>query len=174
MAKSESVPAKKRAQLRDEFFPETERLWLGPEEKGYFCAPRSLPLLLDLLKSKEISGKQNPSSVYIELLSRHMGEGIIEMVHEEDHASASGYTGTRATRSWRDRMRILEDIGLIKTVKKGNRPYAYVALIHPTIVVERLHEEGKVPEDWWNDYRSRQIETKEPTSEKLKNSSEAS
>ena len=168
MAKAKTKAAERRIALRDEFWPERVRMWLGPDETGYFCAPRTLPLLLTLLSSKQISGKKDIGSVYVELLSRHMGEGIVEMGFEEDHAYSSGYYGTRATRTWRERMKVLEGTGLIKIQSKGFRKYAYVLLVHPTLVIDELREEGKVSDEWWSIYQSRRIETKEPSAEELK------
>ena len=164
--KTEKAQEKKRKQLREEFFKDSERPWLGYEETGYFCAPRSLPLLLALLR-KDIGGKNDPASVYIELLSRHMGQGIVELTYEEEHAFASGYRSDRGAHTWRERMRALEEIGLIKTAKKGNRRYAYVLLVHPTIIIQRLYDEGKIDEEWWTSFRALQIETKEPTADEL-------
>lgn len=45
--------------------------------------------------------------------------------------------------------------------------FKYVLLVHPTIVVKRLHDEGKIDELWWDTYRNRQIETKERTYDQL-------
>lgn len=142
--------------------------WLGPDERGYFCAPRTLPLLGSLLRSKEISGKNDPSRVYVELLSRHMGEGVVEMTSEEEHAYAAGYQGaTHALRSWREGMRILGDAGFIKSKAKGNLSYGTVLLVHPAVAVARLHKDKRIPERWWTTYRNRQIEVKEPSGEEL-------
>lgn len=162
-----SAAQQKREQLKAELFPREVRPWLGPEETGYFCAPRSLPLVLALLNSKQVSGDKDPTTVYVDLLSRHLGQGIVEMGYEDDHAFASGYYGSRSTRTWRDRMRILEDVGLIRVAPKGNRQYGYVLLVHPTIVIQSLMEQGHVSEEWWNAFRVRQIETKEPLADDL-------
>ena len=43
----------------------------------------------------------------------------------------------------------------------GGQPYKYVLLVHPTAVVEKLRQEGKVDPIWWDTYRDRQLETKE-------------
>ena len=67
-----------------------------------------------------------------------MGEGIIEMKHELDHAFAAGYEGARALRTWQERMKSLEDLGLIKTKQVGNERYKHVALVHPNVVLEKL------------------------------------
>jgi hypothetical protein len=168
MAKYGQVAAaRRRQQLRDEFF-EGEPAYLGPQEgSGFFCAPRSLPLVLNLLRLRTISGQKDPSAVYLELLSRHMGEGLVEMTLEDEHAFAAGYTGTRAVRSWRDRMRILEDCGFIRGMKKGSR-YWYVLLRHPAVALDELRASGRVPDEWWDAYRARRIETKEPDLESVR------
>lgn len=155
-----SVGSKKREKLRQEFWPD-EDAWTMTNEIGWFRAPRTLPIILQLFAYKEISGSTNPSSVYLELLARHIDNGLVEMVSEAEHAAIAGYTGSRGIRSWQERMQNLEKLGFIKKVSLGNQTYRYVLIIHPTVVMQRLHDEGKVPEDLWKAFRSRQIETKE-------------
>lgn len=156
--------AARREEIREQYWPD-EDLWTGEKEVGWFPAPRTLPLILGLLSSKEISGKKDPSSVYLDLMSRQRGEGVIEMGHEADHAFASGYEGRRAVRTWQERMRILEENGFIRTAEVGNQPYKYVAIIHPTTAVQRLRDDKKVPVRWWNAYVARKLETREATHE---------
>jgi hypothetical protein len=90
VAKPKNGARQKRESLRQEFWPE-DIAWLGPDERGYFCPPRTLPLLVSLLRTKELSGRHDPSRVYVELMSRHMGEGVVEMTNEEEHAYGAGY-----------------------------------------------------------------------------------
>lgn len=157
--------AKRRQEVRQEHWPE-EDLWTGEKEVGWFSVPRSLPLVLSLLSSKQVSGGKDPSLVYLELLSRQRGEGIIEMGHEADHAFAAGYEGTRAVRTWQERMKILEDTGFILTVQAGNQRYKYVAIVHPTTAVHLLRRSGKrIPSNWWNAYIASKRESKEATYE---------
>lgn len=157
--------ADRREKLRKEYWP-SEIAWDG-KGKGWYPAPRTLPLILALLASKDLSGNQDPSRVYVELLARHMDEGFIEMTHEEDHAYAAGYWGPRGTRTWRERMEILQANGFIKVKPKGNRRYGFVLLVHPSLVIEQLRQKNKLPEGWWDTYRARQIETKETAYEDL-------
>jgi hypothetical protein len=142
-------------------------LWLSEKETGYCAVPRTLPLIMAVLDSKEISGKKSLSSVYVDLLSRHRSEGVIEMGKESDHAFSAGYQGPRAIRTWRERMKTLEKNGFIVTKKVGNEEFAYVALVHPTVAVQKLINDKRVSEDWLAAYRHRQLETKEPTYDKL-------
>jgi hypothetical protein len=154
----------KRERIRKQFWPK-EDPWTGENEVGWFRAPRTLPLVLALLRSKRISEKKDASSVYLELLARHVSGGVIEMGHESDHAYAAGYEGSRAVRTWQERMRILEESGFIRTQKVGNRRYRYVLVVHPTLAVQRLHDDGRIPDAWWQAYVDRKITTKEPTYE---------
>jgi len=161
------VASQKREKIRRDFWP-NEDAWTGEKEnndKGWFRAPRTIPLILGLLRSKELSGRLDPSSVYLELLARHIDGGVIEMVGEDEHAFAAGFTGARAVRSWKERMKILEREGFIKTQQVGNRKYGAVLLVHPTVAVQRLRDKGKVPDSWWSVYRSRQADIRELTFE---------
>ena len=55
----------KRERIRQQLFPD-EDPWTGEGEKGWFRAPRTLPLVLELLCSKELAAKksQNAASVF--------------------------------------------------------------------------------------------------------------
>jgi hypothetical protein len=167
MVLSFGTPARdaRRKQLKKEFWP-NEIPWKGPQEKGYFCAPRSLCFVLQALSSKPVSGNANPSIAYLELLSRHHGQGVIEMTHNEDHAYAAGYITPRGYRTWRNAMKLLEDVGFIRANKTGQR-YAKVLLIHPSIVMKALHDAGKIDAQLWEAFRARQIEVKESSTEEL-------
>ncbi len=169
--KGGTVAKGRRSKLKKEFCPD-EITWDGPDEMGYFCTPRTFPYISCVLRQKNISANIDPTSVLLELYSRHMGEGIIEMSHEDDHANASGYFGSRASRSWRDRMKILEDAGFIKAIEKGSRKYGYVVLVHPSIAMKKLYDKGLILDSLWNAYRSRQIESSEYKAEDLLESDE--
>lgn len=159
-----SGATEKREKLRRTHFDGVEA-WTGEGDRGWFRASRTLPLLCVLIDSKSVSGDAHPSTVYVELLSRHVDGGVIEMTDEAVHAYCAGYVGTRGVRTWQERMRILEDSGFIITKQIGNKRYGLVLIVHPTVAVQRLRETGKVDDVWWNTYRSRQVEIKEDTYE---------
>lgn len=103
--------------------------------------------------------------MYLELLSRHIDGGVVEMTDEAAHAYGAGYFGSRAVRSWHERMKTLERNGFIKTKRIGNQRYKYVLIVHPTFAVQRLRDKGKVDDILWDAFRARQIEVKEDTYE---------
>jgi hypothetical protein len=163
MAKT-TAASERRKRIKDEFFL-PDIAWTGENEKGWFRAPRTLPLVLHLLSNKKLTGTIDPTRVYLELLSRHIDHGVVEMVDEGSHAYASGYSGTRAARTWQERMKKLEELGFIKTRKIANQKYRYVLLVHPTEVVESLREKNALDQVWLDTFRARQIEVKEDTIE---------
>ena len=166
MTANRTAGAEKREKARNEYFPR-EDAWTGANEKGWFRAPRTLPLLLSLMRSKALSGRLDPTQVYLELLARHIDGGVIEMAHEADHAYAAGYMGARAVRTWQERMKLLEQLGFIQTKRIGQR-CRWVLIVHPAAVVEQLRAKDLVLPGWWDAYRSRQMETKEESYEERK------
>ena len=153
-------PGQQRKRWREEFWPDEEP-WTGQTDVGWFRAPRTLALILHLIGSKALSGNIDPGSVYLELLTRHIDNGVVEMSHEADHAYAAGYVGSRAVRTWQERMKKLEELGLIKIKQIGNQRYKYVLLIHPTVAMQKLYDADKIPNEWWEAFRTRQIQTRE-------------
>lgn len=68
---------------------------------------------------------------------------------------------------------MLERLGFIRIKQVGNQKYRYVLLVHPAAVVEKLHAQGKVSQNWIDSYSVRQIETKETTLAERKKAREA-
>jgi hypothetical protein len=142
--------AERRLALRNEFFPGSEdEVWTRHGTKGYATVPRLLPLVAALIKDLSKSG--DPSSVYLELWSRVFDEGLVAIEREDECAFASGYTGTRAVRTWRERMDLLIDLGFIRVHASGNRRYANVLIVNPLLVVSGMRKRGKprIPDEWW-------------------------
>lgn len=51
------------------------------------------------------------------------------------------------------------------TKQIGNQRYKYVLIVHPTVAVQRLRDDGKVDDAWYDAYINRKIEVKEDTFE---------
>lgn len=160
-----TYPAKKairkRKELREEHWP-GKPAWEGPSDQGWFCGPRTLPFVVLALSDKKVSGKMNPAKVYLDLLSCHRGQGIVELKNEEDHTYAAGL---RSTKAWRQRMAVLVKAGFIEATGTGIRRYAKVFLIHPAVAMAKLRQEGKVDDMLWEAYRNRAIDDREPSAE---------
>ncbi|HEV8239887.1 MAG TPA: hypothetical protein VGS57_11015 [Thermoanaerobaculia bacterium] len=153
-----------REALREQLWPGSgARVWKGPEEVGYWCAPRVLPLILFLAADKKLVGKPDCSAVYLELLARDLGQGIVEILDEDEHAFFAGYTGERARRTWQERVQALTNAGFIEIRAKGNRKFGYILLLHPAAVVAKLRQQGKIADAWWTLYQQRLRQVGAPT-----------
>jgi hypothetical protein len=108
-----------------------------------------------LARNRIITGRLDCSSVYLELLSRDFGQGLVEILDEDEHAFCAGYFGNRAIRSWRERIDMLVSVGFIRTSPRGNRRVGYVLLVSHSLIVERLREEKKIDDAWWQVYQHR-------------------
>jgi hypothetical protein len=146
---------KRRLELRNQLWCDAPNVvWSRKENDGYTSIPRTIPLLALLIS--QLSEKGNPSGVYWDIWCRAFDEGFIEVTDEQEFAYSSGYTGNRALRTWQEHIKALESLGFIRLAPKGNRQIGYVLLLNPYIVVKRLREEGKVPEQaWWNAFTAR-------------------
>lgn len=152
--------ADERVALRNRFWPGA-KAWTGENSKGWFRAPRTLPLLLGLLRSKKLSGRQDPSSVYLGLWARHFDSGVVEITNEIEMAYEAGYTGGRALRTWQERMALLQKHGFIKCQEIANQKHRYVLMVEPSEVVKALAKKGLIEDDWHATYGARRIATKE-------------
>jgi hypothetical protein len=161
----QTAGAERRAQLKEHYWPE-DAAWSGAGV-GWFKGPRTLPLVLVLLSDKTLTAGRDIAGVYLELLSRHFDSGVVEMGNEADHAYAAGYTGSRAVRTWHERMVLLQELGFIKSKHVGNQRYKLVFVVDPLVAIARLRKTGKVPDSWWEAYTLRLMETKEADAERL-------
>jgi len=146
---------KRRRNDRDALFGAESflRMWKSPDEKGgYCCLPRVLPVLMQLARNKKIVGSLDCSSVYLELLTRDWGEGIVQITDPEAHAVRAGYSASRP-RSWRERVQALADAGFIEVAAHSARSIGYVLIIHPNNIVESLRaKDGLLEEQHWLAY----------------------
>ena len=163
MASRRAAAQSERLQnVRLEFWPDADA-WTGAAniDDGWFKAPRTLPLILSLIRDKKLTPKGDPTNVYIELLSRQFGDGIVEIQNQAEHAYAAGYTSRRGERTWEEHMHLLESLGFIKIKGVGPNPFKYVLIVHPSTAIHELQQKGMVSQEWMDVYKDRCIITKE-------------
>ncbi len=155
----------RRSQLKERYWAK-DSAWNGTSN-GWFKGPRTLPLILSLLSDRKLTNGRDVSRVYLELLARHMDGGVVEIGNEADHAYGAGYSGTRAIRTWHERMQLLEKLGFIRSRQIGNQKYKLVLLVDPFQAVVSLRKQDRVDDAWWEAYALRLIETKEADAERM-------
>lgn len=146
--------AEARESLRDSLWPGCEgKIWDRHTNQGFTTVPRLLGLILVLIK--DLSSPGDASRVYLDLWLRSHDEGFLNIVDDEELAYSSGYKGSRAVRSWRERIFVLRELGFIDVKARGNTEVAFVIVWNPLHVCAQLHADGKVDPEWWNAFVGR-------------------
>lgn len=160
----------RREQQRNDLWPGSEDWIWDPSDTanviGFATVSRLIPWITALIRHLAGRGK-DPTGVYLELWCRDWGQGIITISDELDCAFASGYTSTRALRTWREHVQLLVDLHFIKTERCGNREVGHVLLLNPLAVAHWYHKQGKTPEGWWASFTQRAREIKATIPEPL-------
>ncbi len=142
----QSRSSRRRQELREQLWKDgASEMWKGVNEKGWFAAPRYLSVVLAILDDKELRGDQDLGRVYLDLWTRSYEEGVVEVTTEADHALLCGFPNR--VRSWRDRVRKLEALGLVKVFAAGASDFAFIGMVHPHVALQRLRRDGKLKND---------------------------
>lgn len=152
------------ARLRPIIWPDhPEDAWPGCKESLCFRAPSILPIVLRILDSKGLRGDRDVSRTYLDLMAREQGGGVVELDQERDHAYLAGFEANeRGVKSWRERIRILADLGFIRVAPRGSSPYGYVLLLDPERSILSLRERGLISDGDWNLFHSLRLTHSEP------------
>ncbi len=152
--KDEKQWQKKRRALRDELWPDAaDAVFAAPRDGGYCrVMPRIVPLVCVLADHvKQRAG--DLTGAYVDLWLRTDNDGFVEVDDELECAACAGFLGGRALWSWRERIRELERLGLIRVKGEGHREIRYVLLVHPDKAVAQLvKQHGKNIPRVWSDY----------------------
>lgn len=157
MAMKNKKSADREQQLEELWPGSRDQVWPRKTEKGWFKGPRALPLILALVNTKALRGDQDIQMTYLTLLSENRDEGLVEIKNEPEFAELAGFTSSpRGVRMWRERVRILQRLGLLRFYKRGSQEIGFVALVHPYDALDELRRAGKITDDGlWNLYRSK-------------------
>jgi len=151
-----NVQDQRREALREQLWPNSSSaIWSRHENYGFTTIPRLLPLVMSLIT--RLSKKGDPSMVYLGLWTRAFDQGIISNPDEVVMAYEAGYSGTRAVRSWRERIFALRELGFIKIRSQGNREIGHVLILNPLAVCAKLFKAkpNEVSEEWWTAFVAR-------------------
>lgn len=98
----------------------------------------------------DLSNGQPISKVYLELWARTFDENFVTLSKPKELAFHSGHAGQRAERAWKDRIRVLRDLGFIETKEGASGPFSYALLKNPYLVTKQHYLDGRVPQEQYN------------------------
>jgi len=90
----------------------------------------------------ELSGGAPVSSAYLELWCRAFEEPVVSLSNARELAFHSGFTGQRAERTWRERIKKLDELGFIKIAPGPAGDLGYALLMNPYKVIKNHKNAG--------------------------------
>lgn len=131
----------KNLKLRARLWPgiEDEKLWSRHDRNGFTTVPRTMPLIMSIMDG--MSKNKPVSSTYLEVWCRAYDQGFTVLKHDE-MAFHAGFSGERAVRTWKERLRSLNDLGFIDLKGGASGPESYALILNPYHVIARHHENG--------------------------------
>lgn len=145
--------SRRRKSQRDRLWADAEEVIFPTKLGGWAQVPRTAPMiatLIDQIRTKESAGR-----LYLVLWSYEFGDGFVEVPDPAMVALEAGYTMSRAERSFNERMRVLRELGFIRTAPLGVREFGYVLLLDPHPVVANMRNKSNFPDGWWTTFLSR-------------------
>lgn len=147
MAKTRTILAR-QLEARAKIWPDVTNLmlWDRNERDGFSTVPRTMPLIMNIMDG--LSDKGFPvGQTYLELWCRLYDELFLTLNRPEEMAFYAGFTGQRAVRTWKDRVKRLADLGFIDLKSGPLGDMSYAIFFNPYHVIKRAYLRGKVHED---------------------------
>lgn len=125
-----------------------EMLWSWKDRKGFIPVPRLMPLMMNIMD--DMSGKGFPvGQTYLELWSRLYDELFLTLNRPEEMAFHAGFSGQRALRTWKDRVKRLAELGFINVRPGPLGEVSYAIFLNPYHVIKRAHLKHQVQDAKW-------------------------
>ena len=147
MAKTRTILAR-QLEARAKIWPDITNLmlWDRNERDGFSTVPRAMPLIMNVMDG--LSDKGFPvGQTYLELWCRLYDELFLTLNRPEEMAFYAGFTGQRAVRTWKDRVKRLADLGFIDLKSGPLGDMSYAIFFNPYHVIKRAYLRGEVQED---------------------------
>jgi hypothetical protein len=147
MAKTRSI-LKRQLEARAKIWPDVTNLmlWDRTERDGFSTIPRAMPLIMNIMDG--LSEKGFPvGQTYLEMWCRLYDELFLTLNRPEEMAFFAGFTGQRAVRTWRDRVKRLAALGFIDLKSGPLGEMSYAVFFNPYHVIKRAYLNKLVAED---------------------------
>ena len=127
-------------ELRNKLWPDLkpEDLWNRNVYDGFTSIPRTMPLIMNIIDDL-VPGSKRTSITYLTLWGQAYDEMYVSLQNPEELAFYSGYTGQRAVRSWKERMKELRKLGFIRTASGTAGEFSHCVILNPHFAIRRLH-----------------------------------
>lgn len=150
MAKTRTILTR-QLEARAKLWPDVtnQMLWDRNERDGFATVPRAMPLIMSIMD--DLAGKGFPvGQTYFEMWCRLYDELFLTLNKADEMAFFAGFSGQRAGRTWRDRVKRLAELGFIGVKPGPFGEMSYAVFYNPYHVIKRAYLKGQVFEDKYN------------------------
>ena len=147
VAKTRTILAR-QLEARAKIWPDVSNhmLWDRTERDGFATVPRAMPLIMNIMD--DLAGKGFPvGQTYIEMWCRLFDELFLTLNRPEEMAFYAGFTGQRAVRTWKDRVKRLAELGFIDLQSGPLGDLSYAVFFNPYHIIKRAYLRKLVAED---------------------------
>ena len=132
--------SKKTIDLRSRLWLELQEaeLWSRSVYAGFTTIPRTMPIIMNIIDQLS-DGSKRTSITYLALWGKAFDEMYVSLQNAHDLAFHSGFTGQRAVRTWKERIKALDGLGFIRTAAGTAGPYSHAVILNPHFVIRRLY-----------------------------------
>ena len=99
-----------------------------------------MPLILHAIRS--LSKGTSAAETYLALWCHCVSESVVEMNNKASLIASAGYSGSSHERTWRDRMKKLEELKFIRIASGKHGDISCVLLLNPHKVLQRHKQQG--------------------------------
>jgi len=126
----------RQRELRTRLWPDVtdENLWIRQNSTGFATIPRTMPLIMSIMD--QMSKTKPVSSAYFELFCRGFDDCMIVLNKHKEMAFHAGFDGQRGERTWRERLKILEELGFIRLKEGPSGSMSYALILNPYHVIK--------------------------------------
>lgn len=140
----------RQLEARKRLWPDVtdDMLWNWKHKKGFVPVPRLLPLIMNIMD--DLSGKGFPvGQTYFEMWSRLYDELFLTLNRPDEMAFHAGFSGQRALRTWKDRVKRLVELRFIDAKPGPLGEFSYVIFFNPYHVIKRAYLNKEVQDAKW-------------------------
>lgn len=133
--------SKKVSELRDRLWPDLNEneLWSRHEYDGFTSIPRTMPIIMNIIDQLS-EGSKRTSITYLALWGQAFDEMYVSLQNADELAFHAGFSGQRAVRTWRERLKVLSDLGFIRLASGTSGDFSHAVILNPHFAVRRLHQ----------------------------------
>lgn len=140
----------RQIEARQKLWPDVtpRMLWDRKESDGFVTVPRVMPLMMSIMD--DLSGKGFPvGQTYFEMWARLYDELFLTLNRPEEMAFHAGFSGQRAVRTWKDRVKRLAELDFIDLKEGPLGEFSYALFFNPYHVIKRHFIAGQVQLGKW-------------------------